>query len=106
MKSERNKQTTANELIREKILRIEKKTCVQTSPTSKKRIKYWFFFAYFCPLENSSKGKPDLGVDLDHLYRITLKIEDKADPFFTPFGQARVQIKGLIAQHTPFSIRW
>ena len=56
-----------------------------------KRIKYWVFFAYFCPLENSSKGKPDLGVDQDHLCRITLKIEGKADQFFTPFGQAPVQ---------------
>ena len=61
------------------------------SPTSKKRIKYWVFFAYFYPIDNSSKGKPDLGVDQDHLRRITLKIEGKADQFFTPFGQARVQ---------------
>lgn len=57
MKSERNKQTTANELIREKILRIQKKNLRADVSYVEKTDKILSFFCLFLPIREQQQGK-------------------------------------------------
>ena len=57
MKSKRNKQTTANELIREKILRIEKKSNLRADVSYlEKTDKILSIFCLFLPITGADPG--------------------------------------------------
>ena len=94
MKSKRNKQTTANELIREQILRIEKKNVRADVSNVQKTHKILSIFCLFLSIRERQQGKAGSWCRSRQGWSV-----------FYPLWTSMCS-KGLIAQHTPFSIRW